>query len=184
MAKWRDQIINVLDLEATCWENKTPPPGEDRDIIEIGICEFNFKTRTIIKPNGFLCMPLYSKVSPFCTQLTTITQEQLNTEGKLFKTQLNTIISEYSPENRIYASYGEFDKHMIARECGKLGLYNPFAKSIHLNVKTLFAIKYQLDREVGMEKALKIAKIPLVGTHHRGVDDALNIAELLKEIMA
>jgi inhibitor of KinA sporulation pathway (predicted exonuclease) len=31
-----------------------------------------------------------------------------------------------------------------------------------------------------MEKALNILKLPLDGTHHRGIDDAKNIAKIFK----
>jgi inhibitor of KinA sporulation pathway (predicted exonuclease) len=50
-------------------------------------------------------------------------------------------------------------------------------------VKTLFALAYALPHEVGMVRALDIAGIPLDGTHHRGDDDAWNIAALMSHLM-
>jgi len=35
-----------------------------------------------------------------------------------------------------------------------------------------------------MKEALRILHIPLEGTHHRGIDDARNIAKIVKKIMA
>lgn len=36
---------------------------------------------------------------------------------------------------------------------------------------------------MGMQKALDYLKLPLIGTHHRGVDDASNIASILEVMM-
>lgn len=43
----------------------------------------------------------------------------------------------------------------------------------------MFALGLGLTDEVGMDEALRMAGLPLEGTHHRGVDDAWNIAALL-----
>jgi inhibitor of KinA sporulation pathway (predicted exonuclease) len=42
---------------------------------------------------------------------------------------------------------------------------------------------YPLRMSVGMSTALKIAGIPLEGVHHRGIDDAKNIAKLAQLIL-
>jgi inhibitor of KinA sporulation pathway (predicted exonuclease) len=49
-------------------------------------------------------------------------------------------------------------------------------------VKTLFAVVHSLQYKVGMDKALTIASLPLEGTHHRGHDDAWNIAALMSTL--
>ncbi|MCP4395816.1 MAG: DNA polymerase III, partial [bacterium] len=54
----------------------------------------------------------------------------------------------------------------------------PFGRS-HLNVKTLFAVTRGLKREVGLDTACGMLGRPLEGTHHRGHDDAWNIAGIL-----
>ena len=56
-------------------------------------------------------------------------------------------------------------------------------QDLEINVKTLFAITRSLRREVGMSKALQILGMPLEGTHHRGGDDAWNIAGILCDIL-
>lgn len=182
MARWKEQEILVVDLEASCWEDKQPPNGEQNEIIEIGVSTYNFKTCEIGEADSFLIKPTLSKISPFCTQLTTITQELLDTEGKDWQEQLNAFIVKYSPMTKIWASYGEYDKIMFAKQSTKMSTFNPFQNSIHFNVKTLFSVKMGMNKEVGMEKALNLAKIPLEGTHHRGGDDAKNTAKLLKFI--
>ncbi len=51
--------------------------------------------------------------------------------------------------------------------------------SRHINVKTLFAVKHRLTEEIGIGKALALLGLELIGTHHRGVDDAYNVARIL-----
>ena len=72
--------IIIIDLEATCWEG-IPPQGEVSEIIEIGICLLDTLTGEISNNRGILVKPTHSKISPFCTQLTTITPELVAREG-------------------------------------------------------------------------------------------------------
>ena len=54
----------------------------------------------------------------------------------------------------------------------------PFVTT-HINVKNLLALTQNWETEVGMATALDKLGLPLEGTHHRGVDDAWNIANIL-----
>ncbi|MGL5878057.1 MAG: 3'-5' exonuclease, partial [Xenococcaceae cyanobacterium] len=55
--------------------------------------------------------------------------------------------------------------------------------SKHLNLKQLFSENQNLPKKYGMAQALDLVGIKLVGTHHRGIDDARNIAKLLPYIL-
>ena len=55
---------------------------------------------------------------------------------------------------------------------------DPLAGIAHRNLKREFA-KARRIREVGMSRALTIAGLALEGSHHRALDDALNIARLV-----
>jgi inhibitor of KinA sporulation pathway (predicted exonuclease) len=50
-------------------------------------------------------------------------------------------------------------------------------------VKSLFAIMHALPFEIGMAHALEHCGLPLDGRHHRGADDAWNIALLLSQML-
>ncbi|WP_300685686.1 hypothetical protein [Chryseobacterium sp.] len=39
--------ITVIDIEATCWEDDRIPEKQEREIIEIGICELNLSDGSI-----------------------------------------------------------------------------------------------------------------------------------------
>jgi inhibitor of KinA sporulation pathway (predicted exonuclease) len=51
----------------------------------------------------------------------------------------------------------------------------------HISLKHEFA-RLRKSRTCGMKKALDILHFPLEGTHHRGIDDAENIARIFKVI--
>ena len=169
--------IIIVDLEATCWKGQIPD-GEVNEIIEIGLSVLDTISGEILKNQGILIKPQYSKVSDFCTELTTITQELLDKEGILFEEAIEKLIGEYDPDLYTWASYGAYDLNMLQKQCKKFGVDYPMAND-HINVKILFAETKGLAKPTGMNGALHILNIPLEGTHHRGIDDAKNIAKIL-----
>lgn len=171
-----DKIV-VVDLEASCWRGH-PPEGQVSEIIEVGVCLLDIKTLEITKKRGLLVKPLMSEISSFCTELTTITQDLLDREGTTLKEACEILVGEYNSRKRVWASFGNYDRTMFEKDCRAHGVKYPFGKK-HVNVKTWFALKEQLSGEKGMARALEHLSLPLEGTHHRGVDDAYNIAKIL-----
>ena len=173
-----DKII-VVDIEATCWE-KNSPQGVN-EIIEIGICPIGTKSGNLLEPRSIIVKPGHSTVSEFCTKLTTLTNEDVES-GTSFSEACAILTNEYKAEKYTWASYGNYDMNQFKTQCGRENVTYPFSGS-HINVKVLFALVNSLPRQIGMAKALKMLKIPLEGTHHRGVDDARNIAKILSKIL-
>ncbi|MHA7058690.1 exonuclease domain-containing protein [Aquimarina sp. M1] len=169
--------IIIIDLEATCW-NGSIPEGQVNEIIEIGICLLNTETGKISKNDGILIRPERSEVSTFCTELTTITQDLLNQEGVSFTEACKILRTDYHGHQHTWASYGQYDLNMMKSQCGFREIEYPLSQN-HINVKELFNKTKGLRKKVGMKGALCILDIPLEGTHHRGVDDAKNIAKIL-----
>lgn len=180
MAKKLDKII-VVDIEATCWDGETPK-GMESDIIEIGVCFLDVNTGKISDNKGILVKPERSTIDTFCTELTTITQEMVAQDGISFKEACSLLKKQYLSSSYAWASFGAYDLKQFQRQCSAMGVGFPFGPS-HINVKTLFALKKKLGHEQGMAGALEMLGIPLEGTHHRGVDDAKNIAKILNWIL-
>jgi len=183
MANKLDEII-VVDIESTCWDQKTPDRLQESEIIEIGVCVINVAELTITSNEGILVLPQNSTISQFCTNMTTITQEMLNESGIAFSEACLILRNKYNTNNRLWASWGDYDRRQFERQCRQpcCNAKYPFGPT-HLNVKNLFAIQMRLTREVGMEEALKLLKMELDGTHHRGVDDAQNIARIACKLL-
>lgn len=173
-----DKII-VVDIEATCWEEDQP--DNISEIIEIGISPIDTKSGKILESRGIIVKAENSRISEYCTKLTTLTQEDVDS-GISFKDACDILINDYNCKNYVWGSYGHYDKEQFLLQCKRDNVEYPFSKS-HINIKILLALKYSLKKEVGMKKALKLLKMPLVGTHHRGIDDSRNIAIILSKIL-
>jgi inhibitor of KinA sporulation pathway (predicted exonuclease) len=180
MAKKLDHIL-VIDIEATCWEGGYPPKGEANDVIEIGLVPLELSTGRRLERRSILVRPERSTVGPFCTQLTTLTQEQVD-GGILFKDACKVLEEEYHSSERLWASFGDYDRRQIERQCREQGVRYPFGPS-HLNAKTLCSISKGLRTEVELVAALNLFGLPMEGTLHRGADDAWNIAALLAVLL-
>lgn len=173
----KNNKIIVIDLEASCWNGKIPP-GQVNEIIEIGICVLDIETGEIFKNDGILVKPERSTVSSFCTELTAITQKMLDEKGISFQEACTRLRKEYKSKQHIWASYGQYDLNMFQKQCKFKGVEYPLSQE-HVNVKDFFSEIKGLTKKVGMKGALDILNIGLEGTHHRGIDDAKNIAKIL-----
>jgi inhibitor of KinA sporulation pathway (predicted exonuclease) len=167
-------------VEATCWA-ADPPPDQTSEIIEIGVCLLDVANGERLDRESILVRPTQSSVSAFCTQLTSLTQEQVE-QGISFEEACSILCTRFKTKERAWASYGDYDRGMFERQCKRQEVKYPFSAG-HINVKTLLAAICGLKHETGLSKALKLLGVPLEGTHHRGVDDAWNIAGVLSRII-
>ncbi|MDT8307672.1 MAG: 3'-5' exonuclease [Anaerolineae bacterium] len=174
-----DKLI-VVDLEATCWEHG-PPPGEESEIVEIGLCLLDIPTGRLELKRSILIRPERSRLSPFCSELTTLTQEQVD-QGISFAEACALLRGEYNSRRRIWASYGDYDRRQLEEQCADRGVPYPFGLT-HLNVKSLAALILRLEQEVPLPEALAHFGWKLEGVYHRGDDDAWNIARLLRALL-
>ena len=184
----------IVDVEATCWETRTEQGAQPNEIIEIGVAVLDFKSGAIVDNASIVVKPRFTKVSPFCTQLTGWTQEAVD-EGFDIVDALRDFESQFNPSREsIWFSCGEYDRLKLSSKTGKPGLFelygitadqNPFdLMRSHLNIKTLFALKQKMSKEVGMERMLNIMNERLEGRHHNGADDAKNIAKIVRYVLS
>ncbi len=125
---------------------------------------------------SLLVRPTRSTDSEYCTALTSLTQ--VVEQGMDFGEACSVLERDYLSRSQAWARWGDYDCQQFEYQCRDLGIAYPFGPS-HVNAKTLFAFWHRLPRELGMARALAFAQLPLEGTHHRGGDDAWNIAALL-----
>lgn len=184
MAKFYKEVL-VVDVESTCWDPpETKPNNAESEIIEIGITGVDIDKLETTFSESIIVRPQKSTVSEFCTKLTTLTQEDVN-KGINYHSACERIEREYNSRRKMMVSWGDYDRIMFEKfENDKypFGHRYPFGRR-HLNLKATFALLYGLDKEMGMDQALKYIGIPLDGTHHRGVDDSKNIAKILIHVL-
>jgi inhibitor of KinA sporulation pathway (predicted exonuclease) len=143
-------------------------------VLELATLEPGERESVLVVPTG-------STISAFCTELTTLTPEQV-AGGVTFSEACAALAARHHTRERGWASWGDFDRRIFEQQCAREAVPSPFGIS-HLNVKHLFAAVHGQPQETGMMEALRVAKMPHQGTHHRGGDDAWNIAGLLAGLL-
>lgn len=180
MAEKLDQIL-VIDVESTCWE-KDDKAHHESEIIEIGLTAIDTAfPASRVKKESIFVKPTKTEINDYCTQLTTITPAMVES-ALTFSEACIHLKLKYRSKKLTWASWGDYDRRQFERQCKRENIPYPFGPS-HINVKNLFSIIENLDRECGMSEALQRLEMPLVGTHHRGADDAWNIAAVLCRIL-
>ena len=172
----------VIDLEATCSDRKEIPRHEI-ETIEIGaVMVESISLRPVAEWQTFIQPVRHPELTQYCQDLTSITQQQVNQAPgypeaiSLFQQWL----ANY--DNYIFGSWGNFDRKQLVKDSKYHNLPYPLECN-HINCKKLFAQNQGIHRNCGMKQALEIAEIELTGTHHRGIDDARNLAKLLPYIL-
>ena len=177
--KIKRDVVLVIDFEATCW-NHTPPESMYSEIIEIGISGVDYNTKEVVLNETIIVKPEFSTVSPFCTELTTITQDFVDKNGVSFEEACNILEKKYSSKERIWMSCGEYDRKIIESNCKDKNIKYPFGRT-HINFKPLFSFAFGINEDLGVGQALEHLGMEFEGTPHRGGDDAYNIAKILRK---
>lgn len=174
MSKKLDLAL-VIDVESTCWE-QAPPRGQISEIIEVGLCVVDLHLLRRTERRSLMVKPMMSEVSDFCTQLTGITTEMV-VDAPPLSQAVRILRDQYRSADRLFASWGDYDRDQFQRNCQTYDLKYPFGPT-HLNIKNLFATSLGLQRELGLDEACDRLGLTMEGVHHRGVDDAWNIARI------
>lgn len=172
----------VLDLEATCCDHNTIKRHE-MEIIEIGVVMVEASTLATIDEFQTFVKPVrYPILTEFCKSLTSITQAQVDQASEYVDAiaLLKRWLSNYP--NAVFGSWGDYDRNQFKQDSKFHRVPFPIAYP-HINLKHLFSATQGLPKRYGMAEALQLAGIELAGTHHRGIDDARNIAKLLPFIL-
>lgn len=171
----------VIDLEATC-DDQGAVPRDQMEIIEIGAVWVDGST---LQPVGefqtFVRPVRHGRLTPFCTGLTSITQADVDAAPG-FRMALRKledfIVRHRGTRPPIFGSWGNYDRGQFRQDARHHGVKPSFLGE-HLNIKQAFSDALGTRKRFGMARALMRVGLPLEGTHHRGIDDARNIAKLL-----
>lgn len=167
----------VLDVEATCWSGPHPA-GMDSEVIQVGAVAID-RDCTVYFQGSIFVRPVNSTVSGFCTDLTGITADDLK-DARSFAEAM-TILKPW--KNYPWASWGNYDRSILLRQCERDGVDFPLNPQRHVNIKTIYALGRRLRAEMGVEEALEHAGLVFDGTPHRALDDAWNALRLLGSVM-
>ena len=170
----------VVDLEATCDEPQSFPRSET-EIIEIGAVLVAADSLQPVREYQTFVRPIrHPRLTEFCTRLTTITQDQVDGAPR-FPQALADLQGFLAGADALLCSWGAYDWNQLRRDGERHRQRLPFRR--HLNLKARFSEKLQTGKRFGMRAALRRVGLRLTGTHHRGIDDARNIARLLPWVL-
>lgn len=166
----------VFDLEATCWKGR--PPSKVQEIIEIGAVRINRYGEVLGTFNRFVRPILSPNLSAFCQELTSIRQEDVDRADNFpevvedFQDWAEVFFEEY-----VFCSWGNFDRKMLVQDCLLHGLDHDWVDP-HINLKQQYHDIKRLRRRRGLHSAVEAEGFEFTGIHHRGIDDAENLAKI------
>lgn len=176
--------IAVIDFEATCFE-KSP----EHEIIEFPTVIIDVKTRQQIDSIQLFVKPVKTPIlSDFCKNLTGITQEQVDS-GLSLLDAIDThkkFMSKY-PNSRI-VTCGNWDfSIMFPMDCKAKNIQVDKMYTKWINLKNVFDQLYKdkiyKQKSHGMMGMLKFLGIEHIGRHHSGLDDCINIANIVSHTL-
>ena len=171
----------IVDLEATCCDEGSINPYQ-MEIIEIGAVMVDASTKELVSEFETFVKPLRTpELTPFCTKLTSITQEDVNNAPTFPEAVKNFKIWLYQFYDFVFCSWGDYDKKQLQQDCFHHNIAMPITAQ-HINIKKEFSKKQGMSKKLGMAEALKHVNLELIGTHHRGIDDVRNMARLIPYI--
>ncbi|MEM7102677.1 MAG: 3'-5' exonuclease [Bacteroidota bacterium] len=167
----------IFDLEATCWEHMRP--GYVQEIIEIGACKVDAYadvTETFCK---FVKPVHHPTLSPFCRELTSITQKDVESAGEFPEVieEFQEWIGLFDDEDYLLCSWGFFDRKALMHDCMIHDLEENWAEK-HISLKHQYKNIKKLRKPMGLRRAVEGEGFEFEGTHHRGIDDAQNLAKI------
>jgi len=170
----RGAHLVIVDVEATCWAEDAPSPNE---IIEIGAVAYRLGQGQCDEFQTFVRPQLEPVLSPFCKDLTGIRQQNVDGAPSFPEAFDHFLCWTGDPALFTLASWGAYDHMQFRQDCALHHVPYPIER--HLNLKKLCRDLLGWHKPCGMADALRRLGLPLEGTHHRGIDDARNIARIV-----
>jgi len=199
-----DYLI-IIDFEATCDNGEHPTISLSRNNQEM--IEFPFVcvqildpseidqsdpnpqyTRITHKEQHYVTPEYTSKLTPFCTQLTGITDETIKLYGKSVREAIhqfdNFIETEMQNKRFCILTDGEWDlKQLLIRE----------SKNKNIPLKSHFFKFFDMKKEYkkcfpnaqirSLASMVEHSGIQFVGRHHSGIDDCMTLVQLINVLM-
>ena len=169
----------VFDLECTCWQDGSSPPTAMKEIIEIGAYIVNDFGEVEEKFSRFVRPVVNPYLSPFCKQLTTITQEQVN-RAKKYPEVIDEFLdwAEISiSDDYVLCSWGDFDRKQLIENCHLHRLESKWVHQ-HIDLREQYQNLKRLKNTPSLVKILDKENLEFSGTAHRAIADAANLVKI------
>ena len=171
----------IIDVEATC-DDAGAVPRHEMEIIEIGAVMQDAVTFESVGEFQTFVRPVRHPIlTPFCTGLTTIKQQDVANAPEFPDALRDLMDWSAAYDEPLFCSWGDYDRKQFQRDCDHHGVPYPLGDD-HLNLKSVVADVMNLRRSMGLGQTIERLGLTFDGTAHRGLDDARNIARVVRWI--
>ncbi|XP_038069115.1 ERI1 exoribonuclease 2-like [Patiria miniata] len=186
----------VIDFESTCWKDKK---NVSQEVIEFPAVLLNTSTGSIEAEFHTYVLPEENpQLSAFCTELTGITQDQVESGVPLrfCLSKFSRWLTKQENEKSIAYNSGDEGKKLctfvtwsdwdlsvcLHYECRRKQLLKPSALNSWIDLRATYKNFYE-RKPNGLHGALQDVGIEFRGRQHSGLDDARNTAHLAWRMM-
>tara|TARA_R110002167_G_scaffold45324_3_gene136228 strand:- start:24597 stop:25079 length:483 start_codon:yes stop_codon:yes gene_type:complete len=120
-------------------------------------------------------------LSAFCTQLTTITQKNIDGAPR-FEDAMAMLDGWVAGRECIWGSWGNFDRSLLLSQQQRVGREFQYTRLPHINLKKAWRRTTKQRQHNDLQSALRFHGVEFEGTPHRAISDARNTARLLRYI--
>ncbi|WP_448647920.1 exonuclease domain-containing protein [Pseudomonas mohnii] len=184
------RYLYCVDLEATCDEvekSESPRPlsviPEKMETIEIGLVVIDLELLEIVDEfQRFVRLQINPTLTAFCKKLTSI--QQADVDGARTYQEVGDELRVFTARypNAAWASWGDYDARQLQRDAGLAGCPSLLEGLPHFNARKWHAGLYD-DRPKSLKQTVESLDLVWQGTYHRGIDDARNVASIVKEML-
>lgn len=184
------RYLYCVDLEATCDEvdeSESPRPlavvPNQMETIEIGLVVIDLESLEIVDEFQSFVRPQINPVlTDFCKKLTSLQQADVNGAGTYVEVaqELEAFIARYP--NAAWASWGDYDARQLERDAGFAACPSLLVGLPHFNARKWHAGLYD-NRPKSLKQTVESLGLVWQGIYYRGIDDARNIASIVKEMI-
>lgn len=184
------RYLYCVDLEATCDEVEESESArnlvvvpDQMETIEIGLVVIDLESLEIVGEfQRFVRPQINPTLTDFCKKLTSI--QQADVDGARTYQEVGEELSLFAARypNAVWVSWGDYDARQLERDAGFAGCPSMLAGSLHFNAKKWHAGLYD-NRPKGLKQTVESMDLVWHGTYHRGIDDARNVASIIKEML-
>jgi inhibitor of KinA sporulation pathway (predicted exonuclease) len=184
------RYLYCVDLEATCDEaekSESPRPlsvvPDQMETIEIGLVVIDLKSLEIVDEfQRFVRPQINPALTDFCKKLTSI--QQTDVDGARTYQEIGEelrMFTEHYPD-AAWASWGDYDARQLERDAGFAACPSLLEGLPHFNARKWHAGLYD-NRPKSLKQTVESLGLVWQGTYHRGIDDAKNLASIVKEML-
>ena len=150
------------------------------ETIEIGLVVIDLESLEIVDEFQRFVRPQINPIlTDFCKKLTSI--QQADVDGARTYQEVGEELRMFAGRypNAAWVSWGDYDARQLERDAGFAGCRSMLAGLPHFNAKKWHAGLY--DDRKGLKQTVESMALVWQGTYHRGIDDARNVASIVKQ---